>query len=54
MTSIRKIEVLFAKTTNEIKEALIRNNVKVVPLIEQLCAISAVKSKDVPLFDRHF
>ena len=52
MTSIRKIEVLFAKTTNEIKEALIRNNVKVVPLIEQLCAISAVKSKDVPLFDK--
>ena len=52
MTSIKNIEIQFARTTNNIKEALIRNNVKVVPLIEQLCAISAVKSKDVPLFDK--
>ena len=38
--------------TNNIKEALINNNVDVKSLIEQLCTISAVKSKNVPLFDK--
>ena len=51
LTSIQDIEVQFAKMTNRIKQALIRNNVDVVSLIEQLCAISAVKNKHVPLFD---
>ena len=37
--------------TNKIKRALINNNVDVVSLIEQLCTISAVKNKEVPLFD---
>ena len=37
--------------TNRIKQALISNNVDVVPLIEQLCAISAVRNKRVPIFD---
>ena len=37
--------------TSRIKQALINNNVDVVSLIEQLCAISAVKNKKVPLFD---
>ena len=41
----------FAKMTNRIKEALINNNVNVDLLIEQLCTISTVKNKDVPLFD---
>ena len=50
-TSIKQIEVQFAKTTKRIKEALIRNKIDVVSLIEQLCAISAVNIKDVPLFD---
>ena len=51
LTSIRRIEVQFAKMTSRIKQALISNNVDVVSLIEQLCAISAVKSKNIPLFD---
>ena len=37
--------------TNEIKEALSSNNINVVSLIEQLCTISTVKNKKVPLFD---
>ena len=37
--------------TNRIKQALISNNVDVVSLIEQLCAISAVRNKRVPIFD---
>ena len=37
--------------TSRIKQALINNNVDVVSLIEQLCAISAVKNKNVPIFD---
>ena len=37
--------------TSRIKQALINSNVDVVSLIEQLCAISAVKNKKVPLFD---
>ena len=50
-TSINQIEVEFAKMTNRIKEALIRNKIDVVSLVEQLCAISAVSNKNVPLFD---
>ena len=37
--------------TNRIKRALVSNNIDVASLIEQLCAISAVKNKKVPLFD---
>ena len=37
--------------TNRIKHALINNSVDVVSLIEQLCAISAVRNKNVPIFD---
>ena len=37
--------------TIRIKQALISNNVDIVPLIEQLYAISAVRNKNVPLFD---
>ena len=51
MTNIQQIEIQFAKMTNRIKQALISNNVDVVSLIEQLCAISVVKAKKVPLFD---
>ena len=51
-TSIKQIEVQFAKMTQRIKEALIRNNVNVVSLIEQLCTISAVSNKKIPLFDK--
>jgi len=51
LTSRRRIEVEFAKMTNRIKEALISNKVNVVSLIEQLCTISAVSNKKVPLFD---
>ena len=52
LTNIRHIEVQFAKMTNRIKEALISDNVDVGSLIEQLCTISAVKNKNVPLFDK--
>ena len=37
--------------TSSIKQALINNNVDVALLIERLCAISAVKNENVPLFD---
>ena len=37
---------------NEIKEALIKNKVNVDLLIEQLCATSAVKHKQSPIFDK--
>ena len=50
-TKIRDIEIQFAKMTNRIKQALIDNNVDVVSLIQQLRTISAVKNKEVPLFD---
>ena len=51
LTNIQRIETQFAKMTNRIKQALISNNVEVASLIEQLCTISAVKTKKVPLFD---
>ena len=51
LTNIKHIEVQFAKMTCRIKRALVNNKVDVVALIEQLCAISAVKNKKVPLFD---
>ena len=51
LTTIKDIEIQFAKMTNRIKQALINNNVDVASLIEQLCAISAVRNKKVPLFD---
>ena len=51
LTSIQDIEIEFALMTSEIKEALIKNKVDVVSLIERMCAISAVRNKKVPLFD---
>ena len=51
LTSIRDIEAQFAVMTSRIKQALIDNNVDVVSLIERLCAITAVKNENVPLFD---
>ena len=52
LTSIEDIETQFAIMTSNIKQALISNNVDVGLLIERLCAISAVKNKKVPLFDK--
>lgn len=49
--NIKHLEVQFAKMTRRVKRALINNNVDVVWLIEQLCAISVVKNKKVSLFD---
>ena len=51
LTRIESIEIEFAKMTIEIKKALISNKVDVEVLIELLCAISAVRNKNVPLFD---
>ena len=50
-TTIEDMEVEFAIMTNKIKQALIDNKVDVNSLIEQLCTISAVSNKNVPLFD---
>ena len=52
ITGIKQIEVQFVKMTKRIKEALIRNNLNVVSLVEHICTISAVSSKEVPLFDK--
>ena len=46
------MEIEFAIMTNKIKQALINNNVNVDSLIEQLCTISAVSNKNIPLFDK--
>ena len=51
MTKIKRIEIQFAKMSNRIKQALISNNVDVASLVEQLRVISAVKTKNIPLFD---
>ena len=51
LTSIIDIEKEFAKMTTEIKNALINTNVDVAELITQLCAITVVRNKKVPLFD---
>ena len=37
--------------TTRIKEALHKNNISVAVLVEQLCAVSAVSNKKVPIFD---
>ena len=51
LTTIPKIEVEFAKMTIKVKEALCKANISVATLIQQLCAISTVNTKKVPLFD---
>jgi len=51
LSNFHEIEVQFAKMTTRIKIALEKNNIHVAILIEQLCAISAVRSKKVPIFN---
>jgi len=51
--SYEKLGVEFAKTTDKIKQALIRNNINVHSLIQQLSTIPAVKDQKVPLFDEN-
>ena len=51
LTYLEDIELEFAKMTNRIKETLISSHVNVSSLVEQLCTMSAVKNKNVPLFD---
>ena len=53
MTDIDEVDIEFAKTTNRIKEVLCKHKTDVVSLVEKLCAVSAVKRKGVPLFDRN-
>ena len=50
-TSIKDIDIQFAKMTSSIEQALISNNVDATKLITQLRAISAVKNRNIPLFD---
>ena len=51
LNRLSDIELEFAKMTTKIKKALDRNHISVGELIEQLCTISAVISKKVPIFD---
>ena len=51
LNSLSDIELEFAKMTNKIKKALDRNHISVGELIEQLCTISAVSRREVPIFD---
>ena len=51
LTKIKEIKTQFAKMIDRIKLTLISNKVDVVSLIKQPCSTSAVKSKEVPLFD---
>ena len=46
------IEVEFAKMTQKIKQALIKGNIDVDSLIQQLHTISGVRNRNVPLFDK--
>ena len=48
---MKDIQIQFAIMTERIKQALIDNKVEVDKLINQLCTISAVKNKKVPIFD---
>ena len=52
-SSLEELEVKFAKMTHRIKKALIKNKTNVGSLIEQLCTISTVRDKKVPLFDEN-
>ena len=52
-SNFEELQVRFAKLTNRIKIALIKNNTDVGSLIEQLSTMSAVKDKKVPLFDEN-
>ena len=38
--------------TDKIKQALINNKINVNSLIEQLCSVSGVKNRNVPIFDK--
>ena len=51
MKCFQDLEIEFAKMTERIKQALIKKNIKVTSLVEQLRAITAVKLKNVPIFD---
>ena len=46
------IEVEFAIMTQKVKQALIKSNIDVDSLIQQLRAISGVRNRNVPLFDK--
>ena len=48
--TFEELEVDFAKMTNRIKEVLLKSNLNIVSVIEQLRAISGVKAKNVPIF----
>ena len=52
LTKMEDIEVEFAMMTEKLKQALINGNVDVNSLIEQLRSISAVRNRNVPLFDK--
>ena len=51
LTNFEDIDVEFALMTQRIKKALINSKVDVASLIEQLCTMSVVINKKVPLFD---
>ena len=49
-TSFEELAVEFAKMTNRIKQALLKHNLNIVSLIEQLRAVNGVKEKKIPIF----
>jgi len=51
ITSFKKLEIEFAKMTTEVKKALHQNNVCTHELIDHLTATTAVRDRNVPLFD---
>ena len=51
LTKFFEIEAEFAELTKGIKKVLLADNIDVASLIEQLLVTSAVKMREVPLFD---
>ena len=51
ITNSDDLEMEFAITTNKIKQELCSSHVDVVSVVEQLQVCSAVKDKNIPLFD---
>ena len=51
LTTFEDLEVAFAITTNQIKQALSNSSIEVTSVVEQLQTVTAVKDRSIPLFD---
>ena len=45
------LEDAFAKTTSQIKQALTNTPIDIISVVEQLQTMTAVRNKNIPLFD---